>query len=150
MLVNVSALKVSINNVNNTKYEITRTITNDLNETLSNVTVYFELPKDSIVESSANFKDSKMYFVIESLAPGESLSMSYSFLTRSDDDLSLTSFKISEKEISTNPLTAFISLARDNKEAALVYLISAIMLSSLSLIYILRNDISKLMPIKER
>jgi hypothetical protein len=144
MAVNVSALKVSIDNVNNTKYEITRILTNALNETISNLTIYFELPKDSIMSSPVIFRDSKAYFTIDLLAPGESITLDYSFLTKSNNELAVGSFEILSKETAViNPLTAFVALARNNKEITLYSLGGIIILSFAALAYLARDDFFK-------
>ncbi|MDD4352998.1 MAG: hypothetical protein PHN56_00930, partial [Candidatus Nanoarchaeia archaeon] len=144
MLVNVNMLKVSINNINNTKYEITRVITNNLNKTITNLVIYFELSNTSIVDSSINIKDSKAYFTINSLAPGESEIINYSFLSKSNEETLINSFGVLSHDVNTNPLTAFVTLARSNKEVTLYSLIGVIIISLISLIYILRNDLSNL------
>jgi hypothetical protein len=143
MNVNISALKVSIDNVNNTKYEITRMLTNALNSTIANLTIYFELPKDSIASPLVDFRDSKAYFTIDSLAPGESITLNYSFLTKSSSELAVGSFEIAHEEAASNPLTAFIVLAKNNKEITLYSLAGIIILSFAALAYIARDDLLK-------
>jgi hypothetical protein len=116
-------------------------LTNIFNETLNNFTIYFELPEDSIVDSLINFKDSKVYFTINSLAPEESTILNYSFLTKSNEDLSANEYGLVEIELSTTPLTAFISLAKNNKEITLIYLGIIIASSFFALLFVLRTDL---------
>jgi hypothetical protein len=81
-----SLVSVEFDDTNHNKYTITKFITNPSSYELQELVLYFNLPEDAILVEDLEVINSSIVQEIESLQPGENITITYTFYTYNDYD----------------------------------------------------------------
>jgi len=149
ILTNEKILTLTLDGVNYYKYDIVKTLENNILDDLTNIHLSFNLPENAIM-----LLDSSKDFDIESLNPGQQLIVEYSYLTQAsvNNSNSFVSLIQLARPESLGPITGYTVFNSINMNDTNPVITASVWIGVLllGLIYFQKTNIKKLFTKKEK